>query len=68
MSIRVRYTSIDGYRDTRKFKTLKGARVFAHDRVGPHPELGGTYAISRDGIGLIAVAGCTLRELFPEPE
>lgn len=68
MSIWVRYTSIDGYRDTRKFKTLKNAQAFAHERVGPHPELGWTYAISGDGIGKVQVTGCTLRDLFPDAE
>jgi hypothetical protein len=65
--ITVRYSSIDRYRKTRKFKTLAGARRFAHTWVGEHPDLGSTYAVSFDGIGKVTVDGATLAELFPPP-
>ena len=65
MKITVRYSSIDRYSKTRKFKTLKGAQKFAHEWVGEHPELGWGYAVSFDGIGKITVEGVTLAELFP---
>lgn len=64
MIIKVKYSSVDGYRSTRPFKTLKGARKFAQDRVGKNPEMGSTYAVSGDGIGKIQVEGCALAELF----
>lgn len=63
--ITVRYSTIDRFRETRTFKTLKGARAYAVKLVGEHPDHGGTsYAVSFDGIGKIEVEGCTLRELF----
>ena len=64
--IKVRYSSVDSYRKTAKFKTLKGAQKFAQDWVGKHPEIGSTYAVSSDGIGKVTVEGASLAELFPE--
>ena len=65
----VKYSSIDRVRTLRTFKTLAGARKFAHRCVGAHPEMGFYYAVSGDGIGKIIVAGdATLRDLFPEKE
>jgi hypothetical protein len=63
MEIKVRYLAVDGYQAYRRFKTLKGARQFATERVGV-PEIACGYAISADGIGRITVSGCTLEELF----
>jgi hypothetical protein len=51
--IKVRYSSIDRYRETRSFSTLKGARRFAQKWIGENPEMGSTYAVSGDGIGKI---------------
>lgn len=65
-AIAVIYTSIDRVRKRRKYKTLKGARKFAHHWVGETPEMGGWYAVSGDGWGKIEVEGATLRELFPK--
>lgn len=65
MEIKVRYSSIDGYSQTRKFKTLPGAQAFAQKWVGKYPSLGGSYAVSDDGIGKVTVQGTTLAELFP---
>jgi hypothetical protein len=66
MQISVTYNSLDGYRKTRVFGSLKGARKFAQDWVGEHPEIGSTYAVSSDGIGKVQVAGdATLNDLFP---
>lgn len=62
--IRVTYQSVDGYRQTRTFKTLAGARRFAQTWIGPTPDIGWGYAISADGIGKITVDGCGLEELF----
>lgn len=64
MTIKVRYSSIDGFSKRRSFKTIKAARAFAVRYVGETPELGSTYAVSFDGIGKVTVTGCTLRELF----
>lgn len=68
--IKLHYTSIDHVRETRKFRTIEGARKFAVKRVGEqHPDdVGCGYAVSSDGIGRIEVAfGTTLRELFARP-
>ncbi len=67
MTITIRYRSIDGYAERRNFRTLGGARRFAHLWVGPHPDLGSTYAVSNDGVGKITVEGATLADLFPAP-
>jgi hypothetical protein len=62
--ITVRYSSIDHFRKTRKFKTLEGARKFATHYVGENPDMGSSYAVSFDGVGKIEVEGCSLNELF----
>ena len=64
-NITVSYLSIDRFRKTRRFKTLAGARKFAHNWIGEAPTLGAGYAISDDGVGRITVQGATLAELFP---
>jgi hypothetical protein len=64
MNITVRYSSIDRFRETRRFKTLDGARKYATNWVGENAELGSRYAVSFDGIGKVEVEGCTLQELF----
>lgn len=63
----VHYESIDshGRRTTRFFKTLAGARTYAHRQVGETPEMGSHYAISGDGVGKITVEGASLFDLFP---
>ncbi len=66
MEIKVRYSTIDRFTETRKFKTLDGARKFAQNWIGRHPEIGGHYAVSGDGIGKITVSGATLADLFPQ--
>jgi len=62
--IKVRYTTIDRVNKLRTFKTLKGARKFAMDWVGPQDVEGGSYAVSDDGVGKITWQGVTRRELF----
>jgi hypothetical protein len=64
----VHYRACDGYRTRRVFKTLKGARKYAHEMIGAHPDLGAAYAVSFDGIGVVEVDGTTLAELFPAKE
>ena len=63
--ITIWYRSIDRFRETRKFKTLAGAKAYAARRVGTGEvcsPLG--YAVSFDGIGQIEVDGATLEELL----
>lgn len=64
--IKVKYSSVDRFRKTGSFKTLKGARKFAQSWIGKYPEMGSSYAVSGDGIGKIEVQGCALAELFGE--
>jgi hypothetical protein len=64
--IKVFYSSVDGYRKSKSFKTLKGARKYAQERIGKNPEMGSYYAVSGDGIGKIQVDGVPLAHLFGE--
>lgn len=70
MDIKVRYSSIDRYSESRRFKTLAGARKYAAKWVGEHPEIGSYYAVSGDGVGKIEVSGdASLKDIFPpEPD
>jgi hypothetical protein len=60
----VTYDSCDGCRIRRTYETLAGARKFAINWVGEHPDIGSSYAISSDGIGKVTVEGVSLTELF----
>jgi hypothetical protein len=62
--MKITYTSIDGVRKTRSFTSLRSARIFAHDCVGPQDVEGGHYAVSFDGIGKITWSGITRAQLF----
>lgn len=64
--VTILYTAVDGSRMIKDFKTLNGAKGFAHKMIGEHPEMGGYYAVSGDGIGKVQVTGVALKELFPE--
>jgi hypothetical protein len=66
MEIKIRYSAIDGFCASRTFKTIRGARQYAHRAIGETPELGSSYAVSGDGMGKIEIgAGTTWAELFP---
>lgn len=67
-TITVRYWSRDGYRQTRRFKTLAGASRYARTWVGDNAEIGPDYAISWDGIGRVSVTGCPIEALFARAE
>lgn len=63
--IKVKYSSVDGYRKVKSFKTLKGARKYAQFMIGKNPDMGSSYAVSNDGIGKIEIgAGAALADLF----
>lgn len=66
MDIVIRYTSIDGASEKRKYKTLFAAREWARKLVGAHPDCGSYYAVSDDGIGKVTVEGAKLAEIFPD--
>jgi hypothetical protein len=67
MDIKVRYSTVDRFSKSRRFKTLDGARKFAQKYVGKHPDTSERfgYAVSDDGIGKIEVSGCSINDLFP---
>lgn len=66
-NIRVRYSSIDRYSESRHFKTLAGAQRYAQKWVGETPEISSIfgYAVSADGISKVTVSGASIYELFP---
>lgn len=68
VEIRVRYKTIDRFSESRKFKTMKGARRYAQKWVGAHPDISETfgYAVSSCGTGKVTCEGCSIHELFPE--
>jgi hypothetical protein len=66
--IKLYFSTIDGCRNVKRFKTLAGARKAAHERVGRYPEIGSTYAVSGDGVVKVTVAGCSLNALFDDED
>jgi hypothetical protein len=67
MEITVRYRSLDRFSKRATFKTLEGARKFAHKWVGETPEVstGFGYAVDAHGMGKVEWDGCTAKDLFP---
>jgi hypothetical protein len=66
--IEVTYSSVDGYTETRKYKTLQGARRWVDEMLGDNYELGQHYAVSGDGVGTVQIYGTTsLRALLNTP-
>jgi hypothetical protein len=65
----IRFSTIDGFRKTRKFKTLAGAQRFAQKYVGKTPEISEAfqYAVGSFGDAKITVisGAVGIRELFP---
>lgn len=66
--IRIRYSTIDGFYESRRFKTLAGARAYARKRIGTTYDIGETfgYAVDMHGIGKITASGATLEELLSD--
>jgi hypothetical protein len=67
MRITIRYSSIDGYSETRHYQTLTGAHRWADEMLGDCFEIGTGYAISGDGIGKIQ-SNISLEELLAKPK
>lgn len=65
--ITVTFSTIDRFRQTRHFKTLKGAQKYAQKRVGAHPDVSETYGYAVDayGVGKVQLRGATFVEVFP---
>lgn len=51
--IRINYSTIDRFSESRRFKTLAGARKYALRRLGDYYDIGSYYAVSGDGVGKI---------------
>lgn len=68
-AIKLRFSTLDGIRKTKAFKSLKGARKAAHAWIGADADVGGHYAVSTDGVVKLTVEGCTLADIFgPEKD
>lgn len=66
--IKLRFSTADRYSKTRTFKTLKGARKWAHEMIGAHPDISlqFRYAVGMYGDSKIEIReGTTFAELFP---
>ena len=72
-NIKVTLRTIDRYSKTARFKTVKGARKFAHKYVGAHPDISHTfgYAVDAYGGAKIMIDGevagrpVTFKDVFP---
>ena len=64
-TIRVRYSSIDRFSQSRSFKTVESARKYAEKWVGPNPDMSVNYnyAVSPDGMGKVT-ANISMETLF----
>jgi hypothetical protein len=75
-TIWVHFLGADGSQQTRKYKRLPAARRYAAEKAGDRPQIAKGYAISRDGVGQVAInpngsgrlacEGISLDELFPK--
>jgi len=64
MTIKITIRAVDGFSQTRSFKTLAGARRYAVERVGDAPDLGTTYAVDLYGVVTLYAEGVSLQDLF----
>ena len=65
--IKLRYSTLDGFRESRSFKTLAGAKAYATRRVGTAYDvsLAFNYAVDMFGTGKLSiVAGTTWKDLL----
>lgn len=66
VSVRLTVSTVDRYRKTRTFTTLRGARAFAVAAVGPAPEYSSFgYAVDSSGTSKLEWDGCAFSDLFP---
>ena len=49
----VYYRTIDRFSESRRFKTLKGARAYVRKRIGDTFDVGGNYAVDAYGVGKV---------------
>jgi hypothetical protein len=68
--IKLRYETIDGFRESKVFKTLDGARAYFRRRIGETYDVGVTfgYAVDAYGTGKLMIReGTTWPELLDRP-
>lgn len=53
MTLKLRYSSIDGFSQSRTFKTVAGAEAFVTRWLGQNFDRGGSYLVAGDGVGKI---------------
>jgi len=72
--VTVYFRTLDGFSQSRQFKTLEGAQKYAQTKIGATPEMGGGYAVSAWGDAKItcngwftgpATGAVTVEDLFP---
>lgn len=66
--IKLTFSTVDRFRESRTFKTLKGAQTYAHKKVGAHPDISEMfqYAVGTYGDAKLEIReGTTFTELFP---
>jgi hypothetical protein len=66
-AIKVRYSSVDGFRKTYTYATVEGAKKKMADLLGQYYDIGPSYAVSGDGIGKVQLEGATFEELGYTP-
>ena len=58
LEIVVRYRAVDGYGETRKYKTVAGAAWFVRKWLGRYPDCHGTHSgVSADGVSRVRITG-----------
>jgi hypothetical protein len=72
--IKLRFSTIDHFRETKTFKSFKGARAYAQRRIGTHFDISETfgYAVDMHGVGKLEIVGgdmdTTLMKLLQKDE
>ena len=68
----VQFKTTDRYSESRRFKTLEGARAYAQKKIGETPEIGSFYAVGAYGDARITVGwtvggrSARVLDLFPK--
>lgn len=68
MEIKLRYTTIDRFSESRSFKSLDGAQRYARRRMGNMFDISEAfgYIVSSDGVGKLTVSGISPAKLMGE--
>jgi hypothetical protein len=68
VKITTTFTTIDGFKERKTFKTLEGARRYAKRRMGDNFDIGSYYAVDMYGTGKLMVDGTSLAKLLYSDE